>query len=73
MTTGDTIFVPRNIQHAFIQLSEKGKMMVSYLPSGKMEAFFKLTNEWILPPTNEEINKAERIKKEYFDEKESKP
>jgi len=55
MKTGDTIFLPRNIQHAFIQLSEKGKMLVSYLPSGKMEAFFKVTNEWKSPPSQEEI------------------
>ncbi len=30
---GDTIFLPRNVQHAFIQLTEKGKMIVSYLPA----------------------------------------
>jgi len=55
MKTGDTIFLPRDIQHAFIQLSEKGKMIVSYLPSGKMEAFFKVTNEWETLPSQEEI------------------
>jgi quercetin dioxygenase-like cupin family protein len=58
MKAGDTIFLPRNIQHAFIQLSEQGKMIVSYSPSGKMEAFFKLTNEWKSPPLQDEINKA---------------
>lgn len=58
MKTGDAIFLPRKIQHAFIQLSEKGKMIVSYLPSGKMEAFFKVTNEWKSPPPQEEIKKV---------------
>ncbi|MFT7606149.1 MAG: hypothetical protein ACI8VT_003749 [Saprospiraceae bacterium] len=58
MKAGDTIFLPRKIQHAFIQLSEKGKMIVSYLPAGKMEAFFKVTNEWQSPPPQEEIKKA---------------
>ncbi len=32
-------------------------MIVSYLPAGKMEAFFKATSEWISPPTQEEIVK----------------
>lgn len=41
ITSGDTIFLPRNVQHAFIQLTEKGKMIVSYLPAGKMEAFLR--------------------------------
>ena len=58
MKSGDTIFLPRNVQHAFIQLTEKGKMIVSYLPAGKMEAFFKVTDKWITPPAKEEISKA---------------
>ena len=58
MKSGDTIFLPRNIQHAFIQLSEKGKMIVSYLPAGKMEAFFEITDKWTSPPTKEEIEKV---------------
>lgn len=55
---GDTIFLPREIQHAFVQLTEKGKMIVSYLPAGKMESFFKVTNDWVTPPTPEEIIKV---------------
>jgi quercetin dioxygenase-like cupin family protein len=58
MTSGDTIFLPRNVQHAFIQLSEKGKMIVSYLPAGKMEAFFQVTDQWTSPPSKEEIAKV---------------
>jgi len=58
LKSGDTIFLPRNIPHAFIQLSEKGKMIVSYLPAGKMEAFFKVTNSWLSPPSQEEIKKV---------------
>ncbi len=55
MMPGDTIFLPRNIPHAFIQLSEKGKVIVSYMPAGKMEAFFKTTDSWTSPPTLKEI------------------
>ncbi len=58
MKAGDTIFLPRKIQHAFVQLSERGKMVVSYLPAGKMEAFFAVTDKWTSPPTKEEIIKV---------------
>ena len=33
-------------------------MIVSYSLAGKMEAFFKATNNWTSPPTKEEINKV---------------
>lgn len=55
MKTGDMIFLPRNIQHAFVQLTEKGKAIVSYMPAGKMEDFFATTDKWVSPPTKEEI------------------
>jgi quercetin dioxygenase-like cupin family protein len=58
MKPGDTIFLPRNVQHAFAQLSDKGKMIVSYLPAGKMEAFFQVTDQWTSPPSKEEIAKV---------------
>lgn len=58
MKAGDTIFLPRKVQHAFVQLTEKGKMIVSYMPAGKMEAFFKVTDKWTSPPTKEEIAKV---------------
>ena len=58
MKAGDTIFLPRNVQHAFVQLTEKGKMIVSYLPAGKMEAFFEVTDKWTSAPTKEEIVKV---------------
>ena len=58
MFKGDTIFLPRGVQHAFIQLTENGKMIVSYLPAGKMEDFFKVTNDWKVPPSKEEIAKV---------------
>jgi len=58
MKSGDTIFLPRKVQHAFVQLSEKGKMIVSYSPAGKMEEFFATTDSWIFPPTKEKIAKV---------------
>ena len=58
MKPGDTIFLPRSIQHAFKQLTEKGKVLVAYIPAGKMEDFFKTTDSWTSPPSNEEIAKV---------------
>lgn len=58
MKTGDTIFLPRNVPHAFLQLTEKAKVIVSYLPAGKIEDFFKLTDSWTAPPSKEEVAKA---------------
>jgi hypothetical protein len=58
MKTGDTIFLPRNVKHAFVQLTEKAKTVVSYLPAGKMEEFFAVTDKWNLPPTAEEIQRV---------------
>jgi quercetin dioxygenase-like cupin family protein len=58
MKSGDTIFLPRNIQHTFIQLTEKAKMIVSYLTAGKMEAYFNITHQRTSPPTKEEVMKV---------------
>lgn len=58
MRQGDTIFLPRNVQHAFIQLSEAGKALVSYLPAGDMEDFFAATDKWASPPSAHEITRV---------------
>jgi quercetin dioxygenase-like cupin family protein len=54
---GDSIFLPRNIPHAFIQLNETGKLIVAYQPAGRMEAFFKATDRWTSPPSQEEMTR----------------
>jgi quercetin dioxygenase-like cupin family protein len=58
LKAGDTIFLPRKVPHAFIQLTEKGRLIVTYQPAGKMEAFFKKTTAWTAPPSKEEIIKV---------------
>jgi quercetin dioxygenase-like cupin family protein len=58
MKAGDTIFLPRGVPHAFVQLKEKGRLIVGYQPSGKMEEFFRKTALWTSPPTQEEIVKV---------------
>ena len=52
---GDTIFLPRAVPHAFIQLSEHARMLVTYQPAGDMEAFFRETAAWTAPPSKDEV------------------
>ena len=40
LAKGDSIFMPRNVPHAWTQISEPGKMTVIFQPAGKMENFF---------------------------------
>ncbi len=58
MKAGDTIFLPRNMPHAFVQLTEKARTIVSYMPAGKMEEFFAVTDRWTSPPSKEVIAKT---------------
>lgn len=58
MKSGETIFLPRNVKHAFIQLTPKARTIVSYQPAGKMEAFFATTDKWTSPPSEQEIRKV---------------
>lgn len=57
LKAGDTIFLPRNIPHAFAQLSETGKMFFLFQPSGKMEDFFRALGNLSAPPTPEQGSK----------------
>jgi len=52
---GDTVFLPRGVPHAFIQLTDHARMLVTYQPAGDMEAFFQETAQWTTPPSKEEV------------------
>jgi quercetin dioxygenase-like cupin family protein len=54
---GDGIFMPRNVPHAWTQVSEKGKMTVTFQPAGKMEEFFVTMAGLKNEPTPDEIAK----------------
>ncbi len=54
MNEGDTIFLPRQIPHSFAQISEKGKMLFFFQPSGDMENYFRKTGSLKSMPTPEE-------------------
>lgn len=58
MKVGDTIFLPRKVHHAFVQLREEAKMIVSYLLAGKMEDLFAVIDKWTSLLTKEEITKV---------------
>jgi quercetin dioxygenase-like cupin family protein len=57
LTTGDSIFLPRQIAHAWTQVSERGKMTVTMQPAGKLENFFVTMAALDHEPGKEEISK----------------
>lgn len=57
LKAGQTIFLPRNIPHTWIQLSDKGKLIYFLQPAGKMEEFFSYMNQLTAPPSPEEMDR----------------
>ncbi|WP_394991947.1 cupin domain-containing protein [Emticicia sp.] len=57
LRAGDTIFLPRQIPHTWIQLSDRGKLTYFLQPAGKMEEFFLTMNNLKERPTMVEMNK----------------
>lgn len=57
LSVGDSIFLPRNVPHAWTQVSEKGKMTVILQPAGKLENFFVTMASLDHEPTFEEVSK----------------
>lgn len=54
LTAGDTIFLPRNVPHTFAQLTNKGKMVFFFQPSGKMEDYFRALGKLTGKPSPQE-------------------
>ena len=57
LKTGDSIFLPRKVAHAWSQVSERGKMTVIVQPAGKLEEFFVTMAALQKEPTKEELSK----------------
>lgn len=55
LSKGDSIFLPRKVQHAWTQVSKKGKMAVIFQPAGKMENFFVTVSSLDKEPTPKEM------------------
>ena len=54
LEAGDTIFLPRNIPHSWIQLTPQGRLLYAAQPAGTLEDFFREMNDLAKPPTHEE-------------------
>jgi len=57
LEAGDTIFLPRNIPHTWIQQSDEGKLIYLVQPAGKAEDFFRTMNNLKGTPTKAQIEK----------------
>ncbi|WP_072008499.1 cupin domain-containing protein [Hymenobacter sp. IS2118] len=55
LKTGDIIFLPRAVPHAWTQVSERGKMYVIFQPAGKLEEFFLALASLTKEPTQGEL------------------
>lgn len=54
---GDMVFLPRNIPHTWIQLTEKGRHTYLLQPAGSFEEFLRELQSLTKPPTEEELQK----------------
>lgn len=52
---GDTVFIPRNLSHTYLTISETGKILFMTNPSGTMELFFQKVSKFKGKPTDEEL------------------
>lgn len=52
---GNTLFVPRMMQHAFLTISEKGKMIFMVNPTGKVEVLFERLSSYQEMPSIDEV------------------
>jgi quercetin dioxygenase-like cupin family protein len=55
LKVGESIFLPRKVPHSWVQVSERGKMMVTLQPAGKLEEFFVAMAALKTTPTPEEV------------------
>ena len=59
MKPGDSAFAPRNVPHAWAQVSdESGTMLTVASPAGTFETFMEDTTRHATLPTPDEIEKA---------------
>jgi quercetin dioxygenase-like cupin family protein len=57
---GDSVLAPRNVPHVWAHVGNaRGRMLVSFAPAGKMEAFFReVTKANAMPPQDPELWRA---------------
>ena len=54
---GGSVFGPRGLPHAFVNLTETGRLMIVFQPAGTMEAFFAAGSPH---PLSEEVKELSR-------------
>lgn len=52
---GDTVFVPRNMPHTYLTISETGRMLFMVNPSGQIEKLFEKLSSYEEMPAIEEL------------------
>jgi quercetin dioxygenase-like cupin family protein len=55
---GDSIIAPKNIPHvwAFLGIQDRGRLLITFMPAGKMEAFFReVTKANAMPPMDPKV------------------
>lgn len=60
LNTGDSLLAPRNIPHVWAYVGDAtGRMLITFLPAGKMEAFFReVTKANAMPPQDPQLWRA---------------
>jgi len=60
MKPGDSILAPRKISHVWAYVGDKrGRMLIAFMPAGKMEAFFReVTKANAMPPQDPKLWRA---------------
>lgn len=57
LNSSDTIFLPRNIPHQWLQLSEEGDLLYAVNPAGTLEDMFQELDNLKSSPTEDELGK----------------
>ncbi len=57
---GDSLLAPRQVPHVWAYVgSDRGRMLIAFMPAGDMEAFFReVTKEDAMPPQDPELWRA---------------
>ena len=54
---GESMFIPRNVEHVWTAVSDPARIINSYQPAGKIEEFFQAVAKFKDLPTREQANK----------------
>jgi quercetin dioxygenase-like cupin family protein len=58
---GDSLLAPRKIPHAWAFVGDQGRLLISFAPANKMEAWFRLVSPMRAPHTYTDFNDKSQI------------